>query len=107
MSSENTEQINSTETVEMVPLNVEEIVVKEEEKERINNLLDICQLSAFNYYTYVSDVKNLIKLRIEGHQAITPFGRLMRINGKMGYATLGEIEDKKMHIEFLDSLDKE
>jgi peroxiredoxin len=82
-------------------------IAKEEEKERINNLLDICQLSAFNYYTYVSDVKNLIKLRIEGHQTITPFGRLMRTNGKMGYATLGEIEDKKMHIEFLDSLEKE
>ena len=31
----------------------------------------------------------------------------MKINGKMGYATLGEIDDKKMHIEFLDSLDKE
>lgn len=33
MSSENTEQINSTEIVEMVSLNVEEIIVNEEEKE--------------------------------------------------------------------------
>jgi len=33
MSSENTKQSNSTETVETVPLNVEEIVVKDEEKQ--------------------------------------------------------------------------
>ena len=33
MSSENTEQRNNTESVETIPLNVEEIVVKEQEKE--------------------------------------------------------------------------
>jgi len=80
---------------------------KEEEKERIKELLEICQLSAFNYYTYTSNVKNLIKLRREGGHSITPFGRLMKINGKMGYATFGEIVDIEMHIKFLDSLNKE
>jgi hypothetical protein len=77
------------------------------EKEKIQELLEICQLSAFNYYTHTSNVKNLIKLRREGGHSITPFGRLMKINGKMDYATFGEIEDKEMRIKFLDSLDKE
>ena len=79
---------------------------KEPEKERIKTLLQRSQLSSFNYYTYPGEIKNLIKLRSEVGKTITPFGRLMRINGKRGYSTSGVIDDKELRIQILDSLNE-
>ena len=39
-------------------------------------------------------------------KTITPFGRLMRINGKRGYSTSGVIDDKELRIQILDSLNE-
>lgn len=79
---------------------------KEPEKERIKTLLERSQLSSFNYYTYPSEIKNLMKLRSEFGKTITPFGRLIRMNGERGYSTTGVINDKELRIQFLDSLNE-
>jgi hypothetical protein len=81
-------------------------ICKEPEEERIKHLLERSQLSSFNYYTYPSEVKNLIKLRSDVGKTITPFGRLVRINGKKGYSTSGVIDDKELRIQLLNSLNE-
>lgn len=81
-------------------------ICKEAAIERIKNLLERSQMSCFNYYTYPSEVKSLINLRSEKGKKITPFGRLVRKNGKKGYSTSGVIDDKELRIQLLNSLNE-
>jgi hypothetical protein len=81
-------------------------ICKELDKDKVKTVLERSQLSSFNYYTYPTEVKNLIKLRPEEGKTITPFGRLVRINGRKGYSTNGQIDDKEIRIHFLNSLNE-